>query len=666
MLLFPKIEKWPTKPQWMHFLNILSKKEKIVFFAFVFLLITSSIFLISNFYIKNTKVVPSSGGMHIEGVIGQPRFINPIYANSDADRDLTQLIFSGLMKYNENMEIVPDLIQNYEIENEGLTYKFYLKEKLFWQDKAAITADDIIFTIKTIQNPDYKSPLRANWVGVDVEKINDLTIKFTLKKSYASFIENCTLKILPKHIWEKVTPENFALDAANIRPIGSGIYMIKDMKQEKDGKIRYITLEKNPMYYGQKPYISEIQFMFFDDENEIISAAQYNKIKGFSTGYYLNSSLKWQSYYLSLPRYFAIFFNQTNSKPLTDKNIRMALNYATNKKEIAKKAFGLADNSPVLDKIIVDSPILPNIFGFKQPEKTYSFDLEKANKLLDDAGYKDTNNDGTREKTIEKKATFQFKSNLEKGSQSAEVKELQKCLARMPDVYPSGEANGYFGDKTYDAVVKFQEKYAKDILEPAGVSKATGSVNKLTRNKLNEVCFGPDVETNELKFTLITVDQGQLVKAAEELKSQLSKAGIMVEIQKFPISQIEQDYIKPRNYQMLLFGEVLGAIPDLLPFWHSSQKIDPGLNLSEYENKEADKLLEDARKNPDSEQRKTNLEQFQNILISDAPGIFLYCPDYIYWTARNLEGINTSKIVDPSKRFTGIENWYMRTKRIWK
>lgn len=657
MFLFKKIEKWPTKPQWMHFLNVLSKKERIAFGVFAFLFLASFIFLTSNFYIKNTKEVPSYGGTLIEGVIGQPRFINPVYANSDADRDLTQLIFSGLMKYNENMEIVPDLIQNYEVENGGLTYKFYLKEKLFWQDKAPITADDVVFTIKTIQNPDYKSPLRANWVGVDIEKINDLAVKFTLKKPYASFIENCTLKILPKHIWEKVTPENFALDVSNAEPIGSGIYMMKETKQDRSGKIKYVTLEKNPMYYGQKPYISEIQFMFFDDEKEIVSAAQYNKIKGFSTSYYLNPSLKWQSYYLSLPRYFAVFFNLANSKPLADKNIRMALNYAVDKKELAKKAFNLADNSPALDKIIVDSPILPNIYGFSQSEKTYNFDIEKANKILDDAGYKDSDGNGIREKTLEKKAAFQFKSNLDKGSQGTEVKELQKCLAKIPDVSFNEAANGYFGDKTLEAVKKFQEKYSIEI---------TGSVKQLTRSKLNEICFGPDIETNELKFTLITVDQPNITKAAQELKSQLSKIGVGIEVQIFPISQIEQDYIKPRNYQMLLFGEVLGAVPDLLPFWHSSQKIDPGLNLSGYESKDADKLLEDARKNPDASQRKQYLEEFQDMLISDAPAIFLYCPDYIYWTAKNLEGVGVKKIVDPSKRFTGIENWYMRTRRIWK
>ena len=169
------IKKWPAKSQWRQFFKVLTKKEKIAFFAFFLLALGSFVFLLLNFYFKNTEIAPARGGTYTEGVIGQPRFINPVYANSDVDRDLVQLIFSGLMKYDENLQIVPDLVKGYpEIEEDGKVYKFYLKENLSWQDKTPLTADDIIFTVKTIQNPDFKSPLQANWVGVEVEKINDL------------------------------------------------------------------------------------------------------------------------------------------------------------------------------------------------------------------------------------------------------------------------------------------------------------------------------------------------------------------------------------------------------------------------------------------------------------------------------------------------------------
>ena len=129
--------------------------------------------------------------------------------------------------------------------------------------------------------------------------------------------------------------------------------------------------------------------------------------------------------------------------------------------------------------------------------------------------------------------------------------------------------------------------------------------------------------------------------------------------------QLEKDFIKPRDYESLLFGEVLGAIPDPFPFWHSSQKKDPGLNLALYENKKADGYLEEARESSDPQIQRENYEEFQDILIADSPAIFLYSPDYLYLVKRKIKGIETKIITDPSKRFSEIGNWYIETKRVW-
>jgi len=646
------LRKLLTLTGWKQFFKVLTKKEKIAFFAFFLLALGSFAFLLLNFYFKNTEIAPARGGTYTEGVIGQPRFINPVYANSDVDRDLVQLIFSGLMKYDENLQIVPDLAKGYpEIEEDGKIYKFYLKENIFWQDKTPFTSDDIIFTIKTIQNPDFKSPLQANWVGVEIEKINDLGVKFTLRKPYSAFLENCALKILPKHIWENVSPENFAFEPSNLKPIGSGPYKLKKIKQNSNWT-KSLTLAANSLYSGEKPYISEIKFVFFDNEEELIETAKQGKIKGLSLNSPVNIGGNWQTYLLSLPRYFAVFFNQEKSKVLAEKEVRLALNYGVNKKEIDQK--------------IVQSPILPEIYGIDAPSEIYEFDIEKAKNILEKAGFKDEDQDGLREKIIIKKPVFEFKSRLIKGSKGKEVTELQKCLAKFPDIYPEGEITDYFGEKTKEAVIRFQEKYYEDVLKPWDYTKGTGTVGNSTRTKLNEICFQEPEEVLSLKFSLATVEQPQMIRVAEILKEQWKILGAEVEIQTFPIFQLEQDFIKPRNYESLLFGEVLGAIPDPFPFWHSSQKKDPGLNLALYENSKADKLLEENRKSPIPETRAEKLSLFQDILIEDAPVVFLYNPDYIYLVSKEIKGIAVEKIINPSKRFSGIEKWYIKTKRIWK
>ncbi len=644
------------------FFKILSKKERVIFLALVVLFFGSSIFLCFNFYFKHSEFRPTFGGTYTEGVIGQPRWINPIYSpTNDVDRDLVELIFSGLVKYNGQGEIIPDLAREYKIKEEGRVFEFYLKENLVWQDGQPLTTDDIIFTVKTVQNSDYKSPLRASWLGVQTEKISDLEIRFTLKDPYPPFLETLSLKILPQHIWEDVPPQRFPLALYNLQPVGSGSYKLTEIKQDKLGYIKSLALQTNQKYFGQKPFIPKINFLFFDNEENLIKAANQEEINGFSV--FLKDPFLFENRFVPhnivLPRYFAIFFNSKQSKILADEKIRQALNYGTDKKAILDNVFSSLGK-------IVHSPILPDVYGYSKPEKIYVFDSRKAKELLEKAGFRDQDGDGKREKILTKQKASAFKNQLKSGSQSAEVTELQRCLAQDPQVYPEGEVIGYFGPATKRAVIRFQEKYAQEILEPSGLKKGTGIVGPSTRSKLNEICGKTSEEILPLKFSLVTVDQPPLVQTAQLLKEQWGALGVEIEIRTVGLSQLEKDFIKKRNYESLLFGEVLGSMPDPFPFWHSSQKNDPGLNLALYENKKVDKLLEEARQSLNPEVRAQKYEQFQEILIEDAPCVFLYSPDYLYLVSKTIKGIDMEMIVDPSKRFSTIENWYIKTKRKWK
>ena len=182
---------------------------------------------------------------------------------------------------------------------------------------------------------------------------------------------------------------------------------------------------------------------------------------------------------------------------------------------------------------------------------------------------------------------------------------------------------------------------------------------------MNEICAAPTEETLSLSFTLVTVDQPILTKVAYLIKEQWKELGVGLDVKTYDVSALEQEIIKPREYELILFGEVLGVVPDLYPFWHSSQVKDPGLNLANYENNQSDKLLEKARQTLDEEEIRESLEEFQNILIKDLPAIFLYTPDYLYLVSDEIKGINIKTIYDPSQRFSNIENWYIETKRAW-
>ena len=651
--------KRPTKNQWQQFFKVLNKGEKVLFLIFSVFFFVSFTVLAVDFYYNNTKIVPASGGTYIEGIVGSPRFINPIYAtSSDVDRDIIQLIFSGLMKYDSEGNIQLDIAKDYNVFEDGKIYEFYLKEDVVWQDLKPLTADDIIFTIETIQSAEIKSSLRSAWLGVEVEKMSDYSLRFKLANESSVFLENCTLKIIPKHIWEDVSPNNFSLTPLNLNPVGSGPYKLENLAQNENGEIVSLGLIRNESHFGKAPYLSKIFFEFFESEDQLAEAYQRGGIKGFSSSSIENLPEKGNTYFFSIPRYFTIFLNPENSKAFEEKDVRIALNRGTDKNEILNTFFSGKGK-------IVDSPILPNIYGFEQPSKTYEYNPAKAKNILEEAGFLIMEN-GFREKVVEKKPSFTFKNYLSLGSRSSDVSELQKCLSKDSDVYPEAKITGYFGTITKQAVVRFQEKYKKDILDPIGLKKGTGTVGGKTREKLNEVCFEEPDECISLKFSLTTVNQPSLIQIAETLKEQWKQLGIDLEVESLDISTIERETLRKRKFEALLFGEVLGMIPDPFPFWHSSQKGELGLNLINYENKEVDKLLEDNRKSLDKAERQGKLEEFQNLLIEDCPVVFLYNPDYIYFASEEIDGIDANTITDPSKRFAGIGEWYIKTKRVWK
>src|SRR3989339_242631 len=667
--------KFPKFSQWKQIFKTLRGAERIFFLVFIALAFLSASYLLINFYINNTKAVPGYGGTNTEGIVGQPRFINPIYGETnDVDRTLIDLVYSGLMTYDKDGNLINDLVKGYQISDNGRTYTFQLRDNLYWQDGMPLTSDDVIYTIKTIQNSDYKSPLRANWLDIGAEKISKNSFSFSINAPYNSFLENCAVKIIPAHIWKNVLPENSILSSYNLQPIGSGPYIISSIEQSNTGFIKNLSLAANQKYYNKPPYISNIFFDFFSNKDELIKAANQKAIDGFSItalddneafaekqirqGWSANE--KFDVYSFLMPRYFAVFFNANppsgGSKILSDANITQALNYAVNKQELAQKI-----QSVFKGKIsVVNSPILPDYFSYSPPETIYDFNTDTANKLLDKSGYKDSGT-GQRVKINTKKPAFQFKNYLKSGSSGNEVVELQGCLARLDDNFKTllaSETNGKYSKGTEDAVTAFQKKYLADV-------PATGEAGSGTRKKLNELCLVPQDNSIPLQFTLTTINQPQLTQAANILKDYWQKVGVGVKIKIAELSELKT-IIKNRDYDALLYGQAIGTEPDLYPFWHSTQINDPGLNLSEYQNKKVDQFLKDARETQDPASKAQEYEKLQNAILSDAPALFLYNPDYLYWVSKKIKGIDTTKIVDPAKRFENISNWYINTKRVWK
>ena len=166
----------------------LGRGSRSLFIFFAILLCVSSAGLL--YTLKQSLVVrvPSQGGSLSEGVIGSPRFINPVLAISDADRDLTALAYSGLLRATPGGGYEPDLAEGYAVSDDNKTYTFTLRENITFHDGTPVTSQDVAYTVQKAQDPALKSPLRANWDGIRVETPDARTVRFVMRAAYAPFI----------------------------------------------------------------------------------------------------------------------------------------------------------------------------------------------------------------------------------------------------------------------------------------------------------------------------------------------------------------------------------------------------------------------------------------------------------------------------------------------
>jgi len=548
--------------------KFLNFKEKLVVFALIFLIIGSLVFWLSSLYIGFTKPIPKKGGEYVEGVVGQPLYVNPLLSQtSEADSDLVQLIYSGLFKYDSEGKLEKDLAESYEISEDQKTYTVHLRENLFWHDGTPLTAEDVFFTVSVLKDPAYKSPLRQNWQGIDASKIDDYTLNFNISSPYFGFLNNLTVGILPKHIWGNIAPEKFSLADYNLKPVGSGPYKAVDFQKSSTGEILSYNLKAFDKYYEGEPYISRVVFNFYPDEDAMLAAYNKKEIKGMETidsdkiGSIKNKKSTVVKE-INFPRYFSIFFNKTKSIPLASDSVRYALSHAVNRKEIIKQV--LKDKG-----VEIFSPFLQSMNETNGDIDKRDFDLERARELLDQAGWKLKDGETIREK--------------------------------------------------------------------------------------NNV---------KLQFKIYTADFPDLVETADILIKQWKEIGVDASVESLSAIDLQQNYIRPREYEALLFGQDSSFEPDIYSYWHSSQKSDPGFNLAMLDNKDADNLLRDIRQELDMEKRIEKYKKFQKIISDEALAVFLYSPYYLYPVSSEVKGIDVKNINSPSNRFCNINKWYINIARV--
>ncbi len=337
----------------MQYISKFSVTEKTIFAILVCIAVLTSMIMALKVSDMFKIDVPAYGGELNEGLIGLPHMINPVLAITDADRDITSLVYSGLMKYDGD-SLVPDIAQDYKVSDDGLRYAFKIRPNIYFHDGSKLTTEDIAFTIQKIQNPILKSPKRADWNNVTIEIISPEEIVFVLRQPYAPFITNTTVGILPKHIWNNINDDQFVFSDYNIEPVGSGPYQFKNLTKDKGGIPTTLSLASSNKYYAKRPYIETINFSFFADEETAIAQLKSGTISSLSSISPDNAKQLEDAGYnplnVPLPRIFGVFFNQNSNPVLAIKEVRQALDFAVDRKQIIDKGlmgYGLAITGPL-------------------------------------------------------------------------------------------------------------------------------------------------------------------------------------------------------------------------------------------------------------------------------------------------------------------------------
>ncbi len=349
-------------------------------------------------YSYTSREVPARGGVYIEGVAGNPQYINPVLCQyNEVDRDLCALIFNGLLKLDDKGEWQPDLAESWEVGPNSDVYTFTLRSDIRWHDGLRITADDVIFTVQLMQDPALPVlPDLANlWRSVIATKADDRTVVFQLSQPYAAFPDYVTSRwfgVIPKHYWERYDPEDIPKAQLNTQPIGSGPFRLVEIDSQ------HARLEPVIQQFDEAPYLDALEFRFFPDYPSILAAAEAGEVHGVSRvlpEYQKQAEAipDLQLFTSPMPGYTMalINFDAPDAPFLADQTVRQALAYAL-------------DRDKLLNEIVpgvglkADSPILPGTWAYNPDIPTYEYDPDRAMKMLEEAGWVDENNDGVREK----------------------------------------------------------------------------------------------------------------------------------------------------------------------------------------------------------------------------------------------------------------------------
>lgn len=486
------------------------------------------------------------GGNYVEATVGRVNSLNPLFATTTSEKVLSKLMFATLTYNDFSGHPGPGLAKSIKQSDDGEIWYLHLRDGLTWSDGEPITNEDVLFTIKLIQNPAANTIYTANLENVKVTENDDGDIVFLLPSAYADFISALNIPVVPKHILENAPVKTLVEDPFSKSPVTSGAFNYNAIQNTTSDDERTIYLTANENYYLGKPKINSFAVHVYNDKEGVINALNAGAVTATAELSRKEADMVTAgSYYMrnSGINSGAFAFLNTSRGPLTKGDFRRAIRYGIDLEDI---------RSAAPDTAALDYPIL--------------------------------------------------KSQIELHN------------------YPS--------------VISRAEEDAK-----AKIKEISGD------------------ETPHLEIA--TVESGSLPAVAEKLAENLRNLGVECDVVAYAESQeFVASIVSKRNYDILVYEIELGADPDPLPYYHSSQAKAAGLNLSNYRNSMADDLLIGARGTLDEALRIRKYEKFLEYWSMDVPAIGLYQANMTYIYNKNVDVYRESNtLVTAIDRFLDIEEW---------
>jgi peptide/nickel transport system substrate-binding protein len=331
------------------------------------------------------------GGTYAEASVGPINTLNPLYADTQAEQSAIKLLFSSLYRYDDTGTLADDLATSIDMSEDGTEYVIRIRDDAVWSDKTKLTAKDVVYTVGLMQSPEVRSTMQNSWVNVIAEAMDSQTVKFTLPAPYASFPHALTFAVLPQHILAEVEPGALRNSTFSISPVGSGPFVMKLLQSSVDGEHKIVNMAASPNYYKGNVRLARFELHAYESADDMTAALQAGEVRAAAGTNVKASELPNEFITKQYPVNNGVYaLLNTQSAILKDSKVRQALQAGTDTNDV-RRAVGY--EVPSLHLPFVNG----QLNGSDVPTEV-AYDVDKANNLLNKAGWKMSKDGNVRQK----------------------------------------------------------------------------------------------------------------------------------------------------------------------------------------------------------------------------------------------------------------------------